>query len=224
MLSVVRSRSRVRKPLLIWTLLAPSTYLYVLPPDFSRRQNPSLILPAATGHVRVAPDMSASPRRPPPSARVRRRPPVPAAGLRLRRCARPPPPPAGRRPRGPRAPAPRRRLQLRPAPAPTVRPPERATSPARASSSTSGQIRLRDGRISPHQPAGASLRPSPPSPDLPGDFPVCSGDLPGDPRKPCRPEVDFSPFPDSAKSLDSSIIMPCLTYCISASVAPFRAV
>ena len=37
MLSVVRSRSRGRKPLLIWTLLAPSTYIYVCLPEISHR-------------------------------------------------------------------------------------------------------------------------------------------------------------------------------------------
>ena len=61
-ISVVRSRSRGQKPHLIWTLLAPSTYEYVIPSEFSRSPNPNLRPPRAAGQFR--------PRRtcPPPSA------------------------------------------------------------------------------------------------------------------------------------------------------------
>ena len=44
MLSVVRSRSCGRKPLLIWTLLTPSTYKYVHSPEISGSPNPSPLL------------------------------------------------------------------------------------------------------------------------------------------------------------------------------------
>ena len=84
MLSVVRSRSRGRKPLLIWTLQTPSSYKNVLPVHF-RTRNPSPLPPAATGHVHDG-------RTRPPRRRVQSQPAT---------CPCRPPPPPGPSPRPP---------------------------------------------------------------------------------------------------------------------------
>ena len=52
-ISVVRSRSRGRKLHLIWTLLAPSTYIYVQPFQI-RGRNPKNSFPRAAGRVPAA--------------------------------------------------------------------------------------------------------------------------------------------------------------------------
>ena len=116
MLSAVQSRSRGRKSLLIWTLLAPSTYKYAPPPKFADQiaRNPRFFplrrrtRPPGAGHVRPAPPRpirvchvaSHGARLPGSPSRLPRRPPGAPATARLRRPAPhpslrlPPPDPA----------------------------------------------------------------------------------------------------------------------------------
>ena len=112
MLSVIGSRSRGRKPHLIWSLLAPSTYKYASPPKFADEStpNPSIFPPHRRTHPAQAGQSRCrrsanrdAPRRPwpspPPQARhgPRSGPPRPAperswpARRRLLPVAPPPP-------------------------------------------------------------------------------------------------------------------------------------
>ena len=134
MLSVVRSRSRVRKPLLIWTLLAPRIYKFVPPPENPGSRNPS---PAPS----PPPDTSGSDRTCP---RRRRRPSAPLHPSLRRRLPRLP----RWRPRLPRSPPVAASLPWEPRPAAPPQPVARAVP--------------RPGRRAPPPPRRRSGRPPPP--------------------------------------------------------------
>ena len=223
MFSVVRSRSRGRKPHPVWTLLAPSTYIYVHPPEISRSPNPKSppsprwTCPPPTGQIAAA----ARNQRGPATWRARR----PAPPARQARCG-PPKPVAPRaahrlphRPSPPRRPAEGRRLA---SPAGDLAPPR------------AGDRRPRRQRLlrQPRQPRPAAVLPrrsrcSPPRPGAAAGRPLARARAPASfsspPRRSLPPQlrratpVDLgfcAPDPDLKNEVDPRNMSKSLRFCI----------
>ena len=175
MLSVVGSRSRGRKPLLIWTLLAPSTYKYVSLP-VQNADETLAALPSRAEHVQPRAGRVQPPPRPTASrhvssplsspSRARQAQIRPARARSLRRPSARPPPHVELRPPEPRrspTPPPRRHDPHR------RRPLERRRHPDREDPD-----RLQPRRRRPARPSSSASPPAPPAP-LPAPSPSCSG-------------------------------------------------